>query len=112
MGAFLILAVAFAVGHDAFYAALDGEVVSSDSDTSLLDIRHIILDQAWSNRIGNGLAFGFKTGLSGVIALIFSACLWNTLQSKAIAANGLDGLFSVLNDPLAFFNKDMWSAVM
>ncbi|KAF9469569.1 hypothetical protein BDZ94DRAFT_1303271 [Collybia nuda] len=110
MSAFLVLAVGFAVAHDVFYGALKGGVVGSDFDLSSLDIRTMILDQAWSNRIGNGLAFGFKTGLSGVIALIFSACLWNTVQSKAVKTNGLDGLFAVLNDPLAFLNKDIWSA--
>jgi hypothetical protein len=109
MTALLVVGVAFAIGHDLIYNALDGKIVDA-SDVTFTNIGNILLNQTWSNRIGNALALGFKLGLSGAIALAFSARLWNTVQSKAISTKGLDAMFSAIDDPLAYINMDFWSS--
>ncbi|KIH91229.1 hypothetical protein SPBR_01394 [Sporothrix brasiliensis 5110] len=108
----------FAVGHDLYYLQKDGQLADappsassgsgSSSGSSLLDkISALTQDdngpQTWALRFGTALAFLNKTALSMVVASVAAQQVWYTLRRTAMTVDGIDGLFDLLNNPLALF---------
>lgn len=83
----------FAVGHHLYYDKLSNTVVQSDSQ------------QAWAIRIGTGLAFVTRMGLTIVVGIAGAQQLWLTLRRKAISIADIDGMFDLLRDPIALFRR-------
>lgn len=111
-----VASVLFAVGHDLYYLRLDGQLADADdgSATSFLAEFNSLTDggsgqQTWALRIGTALAFLNKTALAAVVALVAAQQVWYTLRRTAMTVDGIDGLFDLLNNPLALFSS--WDVV-
>ncbi|KPM43804.1 hypothetical protein AK830_g2725 [Neonectria ditissima] len=85
-----------AVGHHLFYASLDGQIVTSSEQ------------QVWNLRIGTGLAFLVKACLTAAAGLAYTQLLWYTLRSQEISLNGIDAVFSVVNNIYGFATGEIW----
>ncbi|CAK7202683.1 hypothetical protein SEUCBS139899_005409 [Sporothrix eucalyptigena] len=111
---FFLASLALAIGHDQFYACLDGKV----TDTSSCTLNHFnyfanpeTSKQTWTLRYGTGLAFLVKTGLSVVVAIVAAQQVWYTLRRKAMTVGDIDNMFGMMNTPLAFGNvRLLWHA--
>ncbi|OQE22468.1 hypothetical protein PENSTE_c010G08634 [Penicillium steckii] len=88
--------LSFSVGHHVYYKSLDDTLVKSTEE------------QTWALRIGTGFAFVVKTLLVAAIGIAAVQQIWATLRRKSVNLRGIDAMFSILNDPLAFFAPDMW----
>lgn len=88
--------LSFSVGHHVYYKSLDNTLVKSTEE------------QTWALRIGTGFAFVVKTLLVAAIGIAAMQQIWATLRRKSVNLRGIDAMFSILNDPLAFFVPDMW----
>ncbi|PHH90682.1 hypothetical protein CDD83_2938 [Cordyceps sp. RAO-2017] len=85
-----------ATGHHMFYKLLDGELVEST------------IPQMWAIRIGNGLAFLFKGGVVAILSIVNTQQIWTILRRKFIPLRGIDGMFRLMTDPTALFNRHLW----
>lgn len=92
----VICGAMLSVGHHLYYQSLDNTRV------------HSIDQQTWAIRIGTGFAFLNKTFLVAGVGIAAVQEIWATLRRKSIKLSGIDGMFAVLNNPLAFFIPDLW----
>ena len=92
----LLAGTVCAIGHQIFYSQIEGQPI----DTYLIP-------QNWVIRIGNGIAFLFKTILVATIGVAYSQVFWFRVRSRAIRVRTIDALLSMLNDPLAFVKAVM-----
>jgi len=97
IAALWLAALAVAVGQHFFYSSLNGSELQSSS-----------IPQSWVAPLGTAFAFIFKSLIVGSVAIIYAQALWFCVQRHAIQAESLDGLFGVLDNPLQFFNKDLF----
>ncbi|KAJ5353700.1 hypothetical protein N7541_006264 [Penicillium brevicompactum] len=88
--------LALSVGHHLYYKSHDNTLVKSAEQ------------QTWTIRIGTGFAFLVKTLLVAAIGIAAVQQMWATLRKKSVNIRGIDAMFSILSDPLAFFVPDMW----
>ncbi|CAG8416426.1 unnamed protein product [Penicillium salamii] len=88
--------LALSVGHHIYYKSYDNTLVQSAEQ------------QTWTVRIGTGFAFLVKTLLVAAIGIAAVQQMWATLRKKSVNIRGIDAMFSILSDPLAFFVPDMW----
>lgn len=88
--------LASSAGHHLYYRSLNNTLVKSAEQ------------QTWAIRIGTGFAFVVKTLLVAAIGIAAVQQIWATLRKKSVNLRGIDAMFSVLSDPLAFFVYDMW----
>jgi hypothetical protein len=84
------------VGHHLYYNRLDNTLVKS------------VEQQTWAIRIGTGFAFVVKTLFVAAIGIAAVQQIWTTLRRKSVNLRGIDAMFSVLNNPMAFLVPDMW----
>ncbi|KAJ7457721.1 hypothetical protein FB451DRAFT_1274087 [Mycena latifolia] len=107
MAGFALAGAIFAAGHHVYYASL--HLTPSDGTTRIG--KHAVSHQAVTNFIGTVFIFLVKLCLSQTISKAFDQRLWHTVRRSAIKLGGLDALFSVLNDPMAFLHFEMvWRA--
>lgn len=92
----VICGAALSVGHHLYYQNLDNTRV------------HSVGQQTWAIRIGTGFAFLNKTFLVAGVGIAAVQEIWATLRRKSMKLSGIDGMFAVLNNPLAFFIPDLW----
>jgi hypothetical protein len=92
----IICGAALSVGHHLYYKSLDNTRV------------HSVDQQTWAIRIGTGFAFLNKTFLVTGVGIAAVQEIWATLRRKSMKLSGIDGMFAVLNNPLAFFIPDLW----
>jgi hypothetical protein len=92
----LAIGIVAAIGHHKFYEYLDGQPVDEVS-----------LTQTWVIRIGNAFAFLFKSSFVAAIGNVFCQAFWFAIRRKAIRVGGIDAVFTVLQDPLQFFNTEL-----
>ncbi|KAK7419752.1 hypothetical protein QQX98_003124 [Neonectria punicea] len=92
----VIVGILLAIGHHLFYASLDGQIVTSSGQ------------QVWNLRIGTGLAFLVKASLTAAAGLAYTQLLWHTLRSQEISLNGIDAVFSVVNNIYGFATGEIW----
>ncbi|OAA59889.1 hypothetical protein SPI_06087 [Niveomyces insectorum RCEF 264] len=119
-----VASLLFAVGHDLYYKSLDGKLADGDdpsttsstttpTSTSGSMFRLIgsapfsSTSQTWAIRIGTGLAILHKTALVAVVGMVGAQQVWVTLRRKAMTIGGIDSLFSVLDNPLALWSRDL-----
>lgn len=105
-----VAAILFAVGHDLYYLRLNGKLADADSGSGsdfLSEIGSLTQsgsgEQTWALRIGTALAFLNKTCLTTIVALVVAQQVWYTLRRTAMTVDGIDGMFDILNNPLALF---------
>ena len=96
MSGLLVLAAATALAQHSYYNHLNHQ-----------EINRVALPQSWVTRIGNTLAFLFKTCLSAEACVAFCQGFWHVVRRKAIRLGGLDAMFGVLYDPRNFANSDL-----
>ncbi|KAF3401870.1 hypothetical protein F1880_009736 [Penicillium rolfsii] len=96
MVGFVTCGAMLSVGHHLYYQSLDNTRVYS------------VDQQTWAIRIGTGFAFLNKTFLVASVGIAAAQEIWATLRRKSVKLRGIDGMFAVLNNPLAFFIPDLW----
>ena len=96
MSGLLVLATATALAQHSYYNHLNHQ-----------EINQVSFPQSWVTRIGNALAFLFKTCLSAEACVAFCQGFWHVVRRKAIRLSGLDAMFGVLYDPRKFANSDL-----
>ncbi|KAL4741783.1 hypothetical protein BDV11DRAFT_212670 [Aspergillus similis] len=84
------------VGHHFYYCSFNNTFVHSGEQ------------QVWAIRIGTGFAFLVKSCLVSAVGVAAVQETWATLHRKSVKLSGIDGMFAVLNDPLAFLTSDIW----
>ncbi|KAL6303627.1 hypothetical protein BKA93DRAFT_826456 [Sparassis latifolia] len=100
----LLLGLASALGHHAFNAHLVGHAV--DSDLSFGGWFNVP-SQTLVFRVATAFVFLTKTFFTSAVSMAFTQRLWVTVSRKYLRLSGLDALWAVLNDPLAFATWDM-----
>lgn len=93
--ALFIGSILTAVGHHLYYASMNGTPVDSEDQ------------QIWVIRIGTGLAFLTRSGLSATLAIVAVQQTWVTLRKRAMTIEGIDCMFGVMSNPWLFLNKDL-----
>ncbi|KAL3434677.1 hypothetical protein BDV09DRAFT_185593 [Aspergillus tetrazonus] len=84
------------VGHHFFYRSFDDTLVDSTDQ------------QTWAIRVGTGFAFLIKACLVSAVGVAAVQETWATLRRKSVKLSGIDGMFAVLDNPLAFLTPDLW----
>ncbi|KAF7549449.1 hypothetical protein G7Z17_g6372 [Cylindrodendrum hubeiense] len=92
----VFLGLLLAVGHHLFYSSKNGQIVTSSDQ------------QVWNLRVGTGLAFLVKASLTAAASMAYTQLLWHTLRSQEISLNGIDAVFSVVNNLYAFTTVEIW----
>ncbi|KAH7155246.1 hypothetical protein B0J13DRAFT_582323 [Dactylonectria estremocensis] len=92
----VLLGLLLAVGHHLFYNSIDGQVVESSDQ------------QVWNLRVGTGMAFVVKASLTAAASMAYTQLLWHTLRSQEISLNGIDAVFSVVNNVYGFTTMEIW----
>ncbi|EPE08740.1 hypothetical protein F503_04327 [Ophiostoma piceae UAMH 11346] len=115
-----VAGILLAVGHDIYYGKLDGQRADlGGSTTNTTNPSNIfaslvgdsVSQQIWANRIGTGLAFLCKTALSIVVGLVGAQQIWYTLRQKDASIYRIDGMFQLIENPLALLNWGLlWHA--
>ncbi|KAH8919287.1 hypothetical protein BT69DRAFT_1337394 [Atractiella rhizophila] len=106
MGVFIVLPVVLAGAHHAIYASKNGKVPGDESFTLA---GHEVDDQARFIFVGTLLVFVAKSCLILSILTAFDQILWRTVRRSRLRLQSLDALFSVPNDPFAFFTAELWT---
>ncbi|CAK1361801.1 hypothetical protein CB0940_02870 [Cercospora beticola] len=91
----LIVGVAFAVGHHAFYASLVGTSVSS---SPIKLVGWTTTQQQVNVAIGTALAFGFKASLILACSTAYMQLVFGALNTETFKLSQLDNWFGGLND--------------
>ncbi|KAJ7112052.1 hypothetical protein C8R43DRAFT_153734 [Mycena crocata] len=107
MTGFALAGVILAVGHHVYFTSL--HLTPSDGVRQIAG--HSVSDQALANFIATLFIFLVKLCLSQSVAKAFDQRLWYTVRRSSMKLTGLDALFSVLGDPIAFLDFEMvWHA--
>ncbi|TDZ15130.1 hypothetical protein Cob_v011964 [Colletotrichum orbiculare MAFF 240422] len=86
---FLLLGIAFAVGHHMFYHSLDGKLAE---------------DQVRMLRYGTILAFAAKASLGGAVIAAYQQRIWTTVRSRVLSIAALDSMFAATENLLSLVN--------
>jgi hypothetical protein len=89
---FLILGIASAVSHHAYYSHLNGQPAR---------------DQITVLRYGTALAYITKAFLVAAIIFGFKQQMWATFRRKNIHISTIDSLFAAVDNPSALLNLEM-----
>ena len=117
-----VAGILLAVGHDIYYGTLNGQRADLDGSTTASAststsnpfaslVGSNVSQQTWAIRIGTGLAFLCKTALSIVVGLVGAQQIWYTLRRKDTSIYRIDGMFQLIENPLALLNGGLiWHA--
>lgn len=95
---FFLCGLAFAIGHDRFYAGLNGG--STEFEKQLV---------MW--RYGTVLAYASKASFIACMITAFRQCVWATAHDKVLSLAALDSLFAATDDIRALMNLEVyWKA--
>ena len=92
----LLLGLLTAIGHHLFYTYLNNREV----DTAAIP-------QNWTIRIGNAIAYLFKTALVAAIAVAYAQGFWYVVRRRSLKIGSLDYIFGVLYNPFLLFNAKL-----
>lgn len=92
----LLLGILTAICHHCIYDALDGAIVSTDSE------------QRWIIRGGTALAFLFKMFLTIATGASYVQQLWLTVSKQPSRVDQIDGMFDMLKDAGGFVDIPLW----
>nr|GAT60379.1 predicted protein [Mycena chlorophos] len=102
-----LVALALALGHDAFYKSLNNKVAPSAIGTSISS-EFDVHSQAGASAIGTMFAWLVAAALGLSAGTAFIQCAWVVVQQRATSVSGLDALWSSPKNALAFLSLDMW----
>ncbi|KAL4938422.1 hypothetical protein BDV06DRAFT_56657 [Aspergillus oleicola] len=91
-----IIAVGLAIGHHFYYFSLDGTLVPGQTQ------------QAWSLRVGTGLAFLTKTFLTTAVGIALVQNLWWILRLKPVRLSTLDSMWDIRGNIFNIFDPHVW----
>ncbi|KAM0254882.1 hypothetical protein ACHAQJ_006319 [Trichoderma viride] len=91
-----ICGILMAVGHHLFYMSLDKQTVGNQNQ------------QEWNVRIGTGMAFCVKMFLTAAAGFAYAQVLWKTLKAREVKLEGIDAMFDVAHNALAFTSMELW----
>jgi hypothetical protein len=98
MLALVFLSLLSAIGQHFLYTYVDGQRPDQ-----------FFIQQIWVIRVGTALAFLAKTAAVAGVGIAFTQRSWFSFRRKAISVDGLDDIFGVLQNPLRFYSKDLFS---
>lgn len=93
----LLTAIAFAVGHDRFYAYHDQKQVQASS-----------FSQAWISNFGTGFAFLVKTFTALASGTAYVQRQWRVLHNRPFTLSQIDTMFAMPRDITAISNIGLW----
>ena len=96
MVASALIGIIFAVGHHAFYSHYNGRVADNEREQRLV--------------INAGTAFAFlvKMFLAIATGTTYVQHFWLRMKSRPHSINHIDAMYSVLQNPLAFWDVRIW----
>ncbi|KAJ5979405.1 hypothetical protein N7501_002747 [Penicillium viridicatum] len=103
----LLVAVAFAIGHDAFYQSLNGKPVLNAQPT-LLNSSLNVSDQQVYLSLGTLFAFLVKVFLGVSVSIVFDQFVWKSIQTQRTRIGIIDDLLSVLKNGFTVLNLQLW----
>ncbi|KAJ7258972.1 hypothetical protein C8J57DRAFT_1515679 [Mycena rebaudengoi] len=110
VGAWLV-AVAFAIGHHAFYASLNGKIVTTGGIDRNSTASFVVHSQAGASAIGTALASLTAATLGVSAATAFFQGAWFIVRKRAMSISALDALWSAPHNPMSILSWDMWCSV-
>lgn len=95
---FFLCGLAFAIGHDRFYARHNGHKTEFEEQLVV-----------W--RYGTVLAYASKASFIACMVTAFRQCVWATAHDKVLSLAALDSLFAATDDVRALMNLEIyWKA--
>ncbi|KKK23717.1 hypothetical protein AOCH_006792 [Aspergillus ochraceoroseus] len=91
-----IIGLALALGHHFYYYSLNDTIVGDQNR------------QAWSSRIGTGLAFLTKTFLTTAVGIACVQNLWWILRLTPMKLSTLDSMLDIRGSIFNFFDLHVW----
>ncbi|KAJ5398480.1 hypothetical protein N7465_008969 [Penicillium sp. CMV-2018d] len=104
----LLVAVAFAIGHDAFYQSLNGKPVLNAQPIALLNSSLNVSDQQVYLSLGTLFAFLVKVFLGVSVSTVFDQFVWKSIQTQRTRIGIIDDLLSVLKNGFTVLNLQLW----
>ncbi|KUM58723.1 hypothetical protein ACN42_g8440 [Penicillium freii] len=104
----LLVAVAFAIGHDAFYQSLNGKPVLNAQPIALLNSSLNVSDQQVYLSLGTLFAFLVKVFLGVSVSTVFDQFVWKSIQTQRTRIGIIDNLLSVLKNGFTVLNLQLW----
>jgi hypothetical protein len=108
MVAALLVAVAFAIGHDAFYQSLDRRPVLNTGSLIPFTSSLRVSDQQMYVSIGTFFAFIVKCLLGISASTVFDQFFWKSIHGQATQIGVIDDLLSTLKNGFMTLNLALW----
>jgi hypothetical protein len=103
----LLVAVAFAVGHDTFYQSLNGKPVLNARPLALLNSSLIVSSQKVYLSLGTLFAFLVKSSLGVSVSTVFDRFAWKSIQNRRTRIGIIDDLLSLLKNAFTVLNLQL-----
>ncbi|KAI9925126.1 hypothetical protein ASPWEDRAFT_176395 [Aspergillus wentii DTO 134E9] len=109
MALVLVVAVAFAAGHHAFYQSLNGQTVSDSQSAVTRKLPLRVSDQQFNVSVGTFFAFLVKALLSVAVSDVFNQFAWRKLmRGPPTRIAVIDNLFDTLQNGFVLINFGLW----
>ncbi|BCR91321.1 uncharacterized protein ACHE_70164A [Aspergillus chevalieri] len=102
-----LAALAFSIGHHAFYQRLNDKSVLNSSPFSLTKSYHVS-DQQVNVSVGTFFAFLVKALLGVAVSTVFDQFAWKSIKDHTSRIGSIDDLFSVLKNGFMILNFPLW----
>ncbi|KAJ5873204.1 hypothetical protein N7455_003747 [Penicillium solitum] len=103
----LLVAVAFAIGHDAFYQSLNGKPVLNAQPIALNSSLNVSDQQVYLS-LGTLFAFLVKISLGVSVSTVFDQFVWKSIQTQRTRIGIIDDLLLVLKNGFTVLNLQLW----
>ncbi|CAG8297363.1 unnamed protein product, partial [Penicillium nalgiovense] len=104
----LLVAVAFAIGHDAFYQNLNGKPVLNAQPIALINSSLNVSPQQVYLSLGTLFAFLVKSFLGVSVSTVFDQFVWKSIQNTRTRMGIIDDLLSLLKNGFTVLNLQLW----
>ncbi|KAJ6191440.1 hypothetical protein N7519_001461 [Penicillium mononematosum] len=104
----LLVAVAFAVGHDTFYQSLNGKPVLNAQPLALINSSLNVSSQQVYLSVGTLFAFLVKSFLGVSVSTVFDQFVWKSIQNRRTRIGIIDDLLSLLKNGFTVLNLQLW----
>lgn len=109
MGLALVVALAFAVGHHAFYQARNGQIVQHSASLISRKLSLGVSDQQINVSTGTFFAFVVKALLGAAVSMVFDQFTWRKLiHGPTTSISVIDDLFTALQNGFMILNFRLW----
>ncbi|OQE10102.1 hypothetical protein PENFLA_c093G02106 [Penicillium flavigenum] len=104
----LLVAVAFAIGHDTFYQSLNGKPVLNAQPLVLINSSLNVSSQQVYLSVGTLFAFLVKSFLGVSVSTVFDQFVWKSIQNRRTRIDIIDDLLSLLKNGFTVLNLQLW----